>query len=540
MTSLQILPLGGCGEVGLNSTLFVHGSDAVLVDCGILLGLPDAPGCDSAIPDFGPMARDGRTLRAVVLTHGHEDHIGAVGRLLDEHPVEVYGPPLAIELLEHRLESAEHRARLRRVAIGDTIELGPFSIEFIRVTHSLPDSAALCITTPAGRVLHSGDYKLDPTPVDGHVTNVERLRSLGDEGIDLLLADSTNSEQPGHTRSEADVGLELERQVAKCEGRVVVACFASHLHRVQGIVRAATASGRKIALFGRGLQTTWGIGAKTGYLDLVGASLVDASKVASMQRRDVLIIATGTQGEGRSALTRLSQDDSFVTLEPGDTVINSSMTIPGNLLPVRRVANAFARRGVKVIDDHGAAVHCSGHAHADEQVELLGLVRPKAFVPIHGERTMLEAHARRAAQCGVRDVQVIENGQWIRLQSDGVHLGEHETLERRFIDGASRTVISWDEVGERRRVGFSGLVVCTVVIDGETGRTKAEPSVTLVGIPGEAALAPKVAREVSNALAVAKRRAPSERERVVKSAINRAIRRSLDARPLIQVRLIAL
>lgn len=538
---LRVLPLGGCGEVGLNATLILVGDDALLIDCGVLLGLDDAPGVDSAVPDFGPLFVPGRRLHGVVLTHGHEDHIGGVPRLLEVWDGPVHGPPFAIKLLESRLEGAGRRDRLHALPIGGKLRLGPFELESVRVTHSIPDSTALIVDTPAGRLFHSGDFKLDPEPVDGHVTDVARLKALGEAGVDLMLSDSTNAERSGHTRSESRVRVELDRVIGGAGGRVIVACFASHLHRVQSIVQSAARHGRQVALLGRALQTTWELGLREGYLDVDPAIRVDERRMDALAPERLLVLATGTQGEPRAALARLASDrQRGMYVEPGDTVVLSSMTIPGNEKPVRRIVNGLTRRGARVVLDAGHGVHCSGHAHADEQLELLRWIRPKAFVPVHGERTMLEAHARHAISVGVPPdrIRVVEDGESAVWTGASLVRGPKEPVTPLYLDGGSRAPILREQVLERRQVGYDGLVVVSAVVERGRGRVLGRPEVSLIGVATDPRRGPEIAAEVENALRVVAGREDLDRRGVIRSAVRRALGRHLDVRPVIQAHLI--
>lgn len=516
-SALTILPLGGCGEIGLNATLLVSGEDALLVDCGALLGVSGSPGVDRAVPGFEPLFRHGRRLAGVVLTHGHEDHVGALPALLAELDVPVFGTPLTIALARSRLEGQRGRAnvaeearrqaggRLVPVPLGGKVKVGPFDVELVRVTHSLPESAALFIETPAGRVLHSGDFKLDPTPADGLPTDVERLKALGDGGVDLLLADSTNSEVPGLNRSEKVVGLEIDRLVGESDGRVYVACLASHLHRVDAIVRAARKHGRRIALVGRALVDTWRIGLELGHLDADATIIVSEDRIASLPRRELVVITTGTQGEPQAGLSRIAQGrDAHLRAEKGDRIIISARTIPGNERAVRRLVNLLAKQGIEVIDDHMCPVHCSGHACQGEQAELLRMVRPKHFVPLHGERAMLEAHAKTALREGVASerVLVVEDGESLVLSGGSLARGPEEAVSRRALDGEGR-VLDWGDVKDRAKIGRAGLVVASMALDARTGRLLEAPVLTARGLTLDPRFVERLRAAVVDAFAAA-------------------------------------
>jgi ribonuclease J len=537
VSELSVLPLGGCGEVGLNATLLLDGADGLLIDCGVLLNLQDAPGVERAVPDFGPLFRAGRQLRALVLTHGHEDHLGAVGAFLAETDAPVYGPPLAIALLSAKLEglSAAKRERLHAVPLGETVEVPPFRVEWIRMTHSLPDSAALHIETRAGRVLHSGDFKLDPRPLDGRLSDVERLRALGELGVELLLADSTNSELPGSTGAEAEVGLEIERLVREAPERVVVACFASHLHRIEGVVRAARSGGRRIALVGRALQTAWRLGIEGGHLSGEPGLLLDERRLERVPRKEQLLLVTGSQGEPRAGLSRVATGgEAALRLGPGDRVILSASTIPGNERAVRRLKNAMRRTGAEVVDDRMAAVHCSGHAHQDEQAELLRLVRPRFFVPVHGDRAMLERHAQTAVAAGIvprERVLVIEDGDSAVLSAGELRRGPTEPVRPRPVDADSGEIIGWEELEDRRRIGASGLLVCVAGLG-------FPPAIAAHGFRAPKALEVALAEEVSGLLPLLSELAPPDRVEMVRLALRRRVTERTGAHPVIDVRLV--
>lgn len=530
---LYVLPLGGCGEVGLNATLIADGSDAILIDCGVLLSVPDAPGVERVIPDFELLKRNGRKLHGVVITHGHEDHIGAVPDLLRFMDVPVYGPPLAMMLLESRLEGQGAR-RLNPIPLGGRFKLGPFEIELVRMTHSLPDAAALFIETRAGRVFHSGDFKLDDTPIDGRLTDVERLRELGQLGVDLAFCDSTNAERHGHTRSEAEVGIELERIARETEGRLVVACFASHLHRLEGIARAAEKSGRTIALFGRSLHRSWDVGTRAGHLSREAVLISDDAQLERLDKKKTLLVVTGTQGEPRAALAKLAfAPTRAFSLGPGDRLVLSATAIPGNERAVRRVVNAISSTGAEVVQDGMRPVHCSGHAHREEQLQLLSLIRPRHFVPVHGERAMLEAHARTAKQAGVPGdgVLLLENGDGAILCSGRLVRGPEEEVGRRAIDSASGREISWDEVAKRRKIGFAGVVFCSVAV-GPDGFADGRPKVSLVGLPFSGGLDQRLGDLVIEGLS------DGYGAEELRALVKRTVRDALGVKPSVEVHLI--
>ena len=532
--AVRILPLGGCGEVGLNATLLLDGQDGLLIDCGALLSVHNAPGVEKTVPGFGPLFADGRRIHGVVLTHGHEDHVGALPALLSQTSLPIFGTPLTLALARSRMErpTASASSEARRFArtgmvetpLGTTVEVGPFRIELIRVTHSLPDSAALSIRTRAGHIVHSGDFKLDRTPYAGEPTDTDRLRALGEAGVDLLLSDSTNAERHGHGPSECAVAETLDRMVAETEGRVVVSLVSSHLHRIRAAVDAARRSGRRVAVVGRALEETWKLGVRLGHLPFDASTLVAPSGIARLPKRQVLVLATGAQGEWQGGLHRIAfGDEKALRCGRGDRVILSARVIPGNEIAVRRVHNQLVRHGADVVTDRMATVHCSGHAHAGEQADLIRLLRPRYFVPVHGERAMLEAHAATAAQAGVPKsrVLVIEDGESVILRGNEVVRGPDEPVEQRAVDSGGRWV-EWDDVRARNRIGRQGLAVVSVVLD-DRDRPLADPVVSFRGFSVSGVVATAVAQSVRQA--VDKAAGP-----VKEAALIRAARSTLRAR----------
>ena len=472
---LSVLPLGGCGEIGLNATLLMYGGDALLIDCGALLGVWDAPGVDRAVPGFEPLFQPGRRLVGVVLTHGHEDHIGALPALMQEVEAPVMGTPTTVAFAKSRLERSpvERRAqeRLTEVPLGGRVTLGPFQVEWISVTHSIPESAAILVETPGGRVLHSGDFKLDAHPVVGPPTDVARLSALGDEGVDLLLSDSTNAESGGRTVSEQVVAQEIDKIIQTTQGRVIVSLFASHLHRIRAAVDGALRHGRRVLLAGRSLERTWQLGVGQGILPDDPTLLLTPEGAAARPRREVLVLATGTQGELSGGLSRIAAGrDGALRPQVGDRVVMSARTIPGNEKPVRRVLNQLCQRGIEVVSHRMVPVHCSGHAHSEEQAELIRMIRPRHFVPIHGEQTMLAAHARLAEEVGGAQVHIVENGQSLWLHQGESGRGPGEAVSKRMVDPSGR-ILDWGDVRDRRRLGKAGLLICVLVLS-PSGRTQ--------------------------------------------------------------------
>ena len=403
---LRIVPLGGLGEIGRNMTVFEYRGRLLIVDCGVLFPDPDQPGVDLILPDFGYL--DGRLdqVEALVLTHAHEDHIGAIPYLLRQRAdIPLVGSRLTLALVQSKL--AEHRLDPVTIEVveGDRSSFGPFDCEFLAVNHSIPDALAVAIRTPAGLVLHTGDFKMDQLPLDGRLTDLAGFARLGSEGVDLLMADSTNAEVPGVVTSERDISPVLDEIFANTKQRIIVACFASHVHRVQQVLNAAVKHRRKVAFVGRSMVRNMGVARDLGYLQVPGRLLVDLREAEEMPPGDVVLISTGSQGEPMSALSRMAGRDHPIRIAAGDTVILASSLIPGNETAVYRVINGLTRLGARVVHKGSALVHVSGHAPAGELLYVLNLVRPRNFMPVHGEWRHLRAHARLASLAGVPDSQ---------------------------------------------------------------------------------------------------------------------------------------
>lgn len=531
MPEVVVRPLGGCGEVGLNATLISDGPDTILVDCGVSLGV-DEPGVERLVPDFSILHSPGRRVHAVVITHGHEDHIGALPELFSELDIPVYGPPLAILLAKARFERRGiPHDHLQPIPVGQAMRLGPFGVEWVRVTHSIPDAAALVIETRAGRIVHSGDFKLDPSPIDGRLTDLPRLAEIAAMGVDLLLSDSTNAERGGHTRSEADVGLELERIARESTGRLVVTCFASHIHRLQGLARAAVASQRKVVLMGGSLHRAWNIGTRSGHLYLDAELAEDYARVGSHHGRDTMVVVTGAQGEPRAALGRIALERA-IPLGAGDRVVLSTSVIPGNERSMRKVVNALALTGAEVIDDHMRAVHCSGHAHQGEQAQLIDHLRPRAFVPIHGDRAMLEAHARTARAVGVPTTMIIEDGESVVLAGGQLLRGDVVPMTARPVDASTERAIAWSHVEARKRLGYAGILNVALALDGS-----GMPVLGPIGWEASPLLLARLVESIREIQAERPRGVPDLTEKV-RSAIRKELKRSNAGRPSIEIQVV--
>ncbi|MGH7301514.1 MAG: ribonuclease J, partial [Candidatus Rokuibacteriota bacterium] len=422
--AVRLIALGGLGEIGLNMMLIECGPDIIAVDCGLLFPDDEMPGVDFAIPDWGYLRERRDAFRGVVLTHGHEDHIGALSYLLREFPVPVYGTPLTLAVARHRL--AENglldQADLRAYAPGDRIVIGGFTVEPIRVTHSIADGIGLAIETPLGTVVHTGDFKLDPTPVDRQQPDYSRFAALGERGVLVLCSDSTNVGRPGHTGSETEVGRALAGRFAEASGRIIVATFASHIHRIQQMVDLAARCDRRVALLGRSMVANVAVAAELGYLKLPDGLVLPLEDLAELSPQRQVILSTGSQGEPNSALSLIAAGEhKYVQAGPGDLVIFSSRVIPGNERVIGRVINALLRRGAEVLWEDVAFVHVSGHASQEDLKHMLALTRPRYFVPVHGEFRHLLQHARLAEGVGIPKDRIflIEDGLGLEVTASG-------------------------------------------------------------------------------------------------------------------------
>jgi ribonuclease J len=486
--SLRIIPLGGLGEVGKNMTVFEVGDERIVVDAGLAFPRDEHFGVDLVLPDFSYLV--GRPVRAIVLTHAHEDHVGGLPYVLREVDVnEVIGTRLTLALVKSKLDEhglAAVTALTEAEPGGAPIELGPFRIEFIRMAHSIPDAAAVVIETSAGRVLHTGDWKLDHTPVDGLKTDVGALAALGNRGVDLLLGDSTNAERPGMTGSERLVGEAFRQLIPLRTGRIVVASFASNIHRVQQAAEVAIANGRKVAVVGRSMRKNMNISRNLGYVDLPDDMIVSPKEAMDLPPGEVLILCTGSQGEPMSALTRIAYGDhQNVEVERGDTVIISAKPVPGNELRVHDSINRLARLGAEVLHQEIAPVHVSGHACSEELRTLLSLVRPRAVMPIHGEYRMLAAHARLARDAGVpaESILLADNGSVVQLTSGAARIVDRIEAGVTFVDGLGVGDVEDVALRDRRRLSEDGvlIVVTTVALDGD-GSDVAPPELIARGL----------------------------------------------------------
>lgn len=473
--TLRVVPLGGLGEVGKNMMAVEHGEDVLVIDAGIMFPENDMLGIDYIIPDFGYLLDKVDRVRGILITHGHEDHIGAIHHVLEAIPAPVYATRLTRGLLEAKLtrNSARRQAQVHTVKAGDRLSLGPFQVELFHVCHSIPDGVGLAIQTPAGLIVHSGDFKFDHTPVDGWPTDFAKLGELGGRGVLALLADSTNAERPGWTPSEAVIGPALDAVFAEAKGRILVATFASLISRVAQVAGAAQRQGRMMALVGTSMVENVRIARSLGYLDIPDDLVVPLEQALRMPPSRVVVMCTGTQGEPSSIMGRLSLGTNRqFELIAGDTVVLSSHPIPGNEEMVHRTINRLIQRGARVIYDAIAPVHVSGHASQEEMKLLLQLVRPKYFVPIHGELRHLTAHAALGRELGIpaEHIAVVENGTPIEFADGRMTIGERVPGGYVFVDGSGVGDIGPTVMREREALARDGFVVVHLLLNPKTGR----------------------------------------------------------------------
>ncbi len=483
---LRITPLGGLGEIGLNMMAYEHGDDIIVVDCGLMFPEPSMLGIDLVIPDISCLREKGDRIRGIFLTHGHEDHIGALPFILPDLPAPVYGTALTIGFVREKLKEydLDTRVDLRVVKPRDTVSVGDFSVEFIRVAHSIVDGCGLAIRTPEGMIIHTGDFKLDQTPVDGQLTDLSTLSRYGEEGVLALLSDSTNVEREGYTVSERYVGEAFNEIFPQCAGRIIVAAFSSNIHRVQQVVDAAARCGRKVLLNGRSMLANVQIARDLGYLRIPDDLLMDLKELHRLPKEEVCMITTGSQGEPMSALTRIAMDDhKQIKLERGDTVILSSRFIPGNEKTISDLINHLYRRGAEVFHEKVSEVHVSGHASQEELKLMINLTRPRFFIPIHGEYRHLVNHSRLARKVGIDPERCIlaVNGDVVTFADGRAEITDTVESGRVFVDGKGIGDVGTIVLKDRKHLSEDGMVVVIIAINQGTGEIIYGPDIVTRG-----------------------------------------------------------
>ncbi len=542
---VRIAFLGGLGEIGRNCAVIEQEGRLVVLDCGVLFPNAEMPGVDLVLPDFSYLFDRRDEVDGIVLSHGHEDHVGAIGYLLREVKAPVYGSPFTLGIARNRLEEAglAREAELVAVADGEIRRVGPFEVEFIPVTHSVPFGFATAFHTAQGIVLHSGDFKLDLTPVDGRRTDLARIGHLAStEGIRLLLSDSTNAEEPGHTGSESSVGESLRRIFETRSGqRIVVACFASHVHRIQQLAEAALVTGRRIALLGRSMVKNVGLARELGLLAIPDSALVELEEVGRIPPGELCILSTGSQGEPMSALSLMAGGESrWLEIEDGDVVVLSSHAIPGNEWAVAKVMDGLARRGAEVIHAATDHVHESGHGRQGELSTLLSVAKPQSFIPVHGEYRHLLRHSRLAIEMGVTpsDVLVCEDGDVVALSDEGIDFDGEVSSSFVFVDGIAGDV-GMGVLKDRRVLAEEGIVVAAVTIDRRSGQLVGQPVVVSRGFlddEGHEQLAAEARAAVVKAVEVAAADGHAEPDairRVVRRTVGKLVNERTRRRPMI-------
>jgi ribonuclease J len=502
---LRIVALGGLTEIGRNMTVFEYKSKLLIVDCGVLFPEDNQPGIDLILPDFSYIRDRLNDVVAIFLTHGHEDHIGAVPYLLRERgDIAIYGSALTLALITAKLKEHRITPLTREVKEGGTEDIGPFTLEFVAVNHSIPDALAVVINTDAGRVLATGDFKMDQLPLDGRITDLRTFARLGEQGVDLFMVDSTNADVPGFTPSEREIMPALNQVISSTKRRVIVASFSSHVHRVQQIIDVAAHHGRKVVFIGRSMVRNMKIAEDMGYLN-VPADLVIDAKDLDQYDDNVVLICTGSQGEPMAALSRMANGDHQIRVGEGDTVILASSLIPGNENSVFRIINELTRFGAKVVHKANAMVHVSGHAAAGELLYCYNIVKPKYVLPIHGEWRHLKANAELAIQSGVprANTFIIDNGVVIDMVNHEAEIVGAIPVGFVFVDGQSIGDITESSLKDRRILGEEGFISCVVVIDSQSGKIVAGPDIHARGFNEDAAMFDEVKLRIEKALAAA-------------------------------------
>ena len=542
---LVFLALGGVGEIGMNMSLYGYAGKWLMIDCGITFADDTMPGVDVVMPDPGFIAERARDLVGLVATHAHEDHIGAIPHLWRRLKCPVYATPFTAAVLRQKLIEAdlEDEVKIVEIPMSGRFKVGPFDLELITLTHSIPEPNAVVLRTPLGTVLHTGDWKFDPDPLIGEVSDMAALRKLGDDGVLAMVCDSTNALRPGESGSEADVRDALIDIVGECEQRAVIACFASNVARLSSAAAAAAAHDRQAALVGRSLWRIEHAARETGYLKGVAPFLTD-EEAAYLPRDKVLLICTGSQGEPRSALARIADDDHpEIVLEEGDTVIFSSRIIPGNERAIGRLQNKLAGLGVGIVTEHDAPIHVSGHPAQDELTRMYQTVRPRIALPVHGEMRHLLAQARLAEQCQVPQTVVTRNGEMVKLApGPALPIGE-VPVGRLVVDGTQLIAASSEAIKSRQRLVFNGAALASLVMD-KNGTLKVPPQVTVHGLGDEADdLGVRLSERIVEAIGELSARDRRDDE-VVREAARLALRRSLKAwrgkRPVTEIHLVRL
>ncbi len=541
---LKIIPLGGLGEIGLNMMVVEYGDSIIVIDCGLMFPEDYMLGIDLVIPDITYLLNNREKVKAFVITHGHEDHTGALPFVLKEINAPIYGTMLTMGLIESKLEEFGllDDVVFETVRPRDKVSIGPFTIEFIRVSHSIVDGVALAITTPAGTVVHTGDFKLDQTPVDGEVTDYARFADYGERGVTLLLSDSTNVEKEGHTLSEKVIGSNLEEIFRRCDGRIIVAAFSSNIHRIQQVINTAVKFGRRVVLNGRSMVNNVRIARGLGYLSAPDGLLADLRELQGLPPQRVVLLTTGSQGEPMSALTRMAMDShKQVKIQPGDTVVLSSKFIPGHEKAISNMMNHLYRRGAEVIYEKVSEVHVSGHASQEELKIMLNMVKPRYFIPIHGEYRHLVRHGRLAESVGISPENVIiaEDGDVVEVSDEGAAVTGKVEAGKVFVDGKGVGDVKEMVLKDRRHLAQDGMVIVVVAFNERTGEVLYGPDVVTRGVVREEEStglidgAKRTVLETLDGISTEVRSDPLEMQEEVRRSLRRFFNKALKRRPVI-------
>ncbi len=467
-SKITLIPLGGLGEIGNNMTVVRYGNSMIVIDCGMEFPEDDMLGIDTVIPDYTFLVENKKRIKGIFLTHGHEDHIGALPYVLKELDVPVYGTRLTLGLVSHKLKEAHVTADLHEMSPGDVLPVSPFKVEFIRVNHSIPDAVGMAIHTPIGVIFHTGDFKIDLTPVDGAVMDLHRIAALGSKGILLMMADSTNAERPGFTKSEKLVGNSFNDNFRAAKGRIIVATFATNVHRLQQVISTAAKYNRKVAIVGRSMMNVVSIATDLGYLKVPKHTMIDIDEIDSLPPNKVTILATGSQGEPMSTLTRIANGEHrHIKLMPGDTIIVSALPIPGNEVSSGRNIDLLVKQGAEVVADADSDIHVSGHARQEELKFILALAKPKYFVPVHGEERMLYKHASIAQKLGIPsdNIFVLDNGTMLEITKKSALKKGSVATGKIMIDGMGDKDVGSVVLHDRRQLANDGIMVVIVTVD---------------------------------------------------------------------------
>ena len=540
--TLRVVPLGGLGEVGRNMTVYEINGKLLVVDCGVLFPEESQPGVDLILPDLNYIKDRLQDIVAIVLTHGHEDHIGAVPYLLRLRPdIPLVGSQLTLALVEAKLQEHRIKPYTMDVVEGQVERFGPFECEFVAVNHSIPDALAVFIRTKAGKCLHTGDFKMDQLPLDGRITDLRHFARLGEEGIDLFLPDSTNAEVPGFTPTEKNIGPVISNVMRDAKRRVIVASFSSHVHRVQQVLDAAAERGRKVVLVGRSMVRNMTIAEKLGYLNVPEGILVDLKKIDDYRPEQIVMMCTGSQGEPMAALSRMANGDHKIQVEKGDTIILASSLIPGNETSVYRVINGLMKLGANVVHKGNAKVHVSGHAAAGELLYCYNILRPKNVMPVHGEVRHLLASGKLAIETGVKSDRVLicDSGTVVDLRDGRADIVGQVPCEYVYVDGKSVGHVTEDDLKDRRVLGEEGFVSIVTVVDRSTKRVVTGPDIHARGIAEDDSVFDDITPKITAALEDALHRAPEkvhtthQLQQIVRRTMGAWVARRLRRKPMI-------